>query len=239
MNNKTLPPRLITWTGYLALTFILLLPIAVITVRAGQWQSGLGLYALASLGSVLILLIAVILLLMPRFAPWRANIGKSALLALPGALLILSVLGTRGNLPPIHDITTDVIDPPEFVTAEKERGENANPLTIKPDYIEQQKAAYPDLQALRTVLSEEDAFTRALEVASALGWRVYHENRTTGIIEAVDTTGIMAFKDDVVIRVRTDAAGTKLDLRSVSRVGVGDLGANAKRIRAFQTAFVN
>jgi hypothetical protein len=66
----------------------------------------------------------------------------------------------------------------------------------------------------------------------------YHQDRNAGIIEAVDTTAIMAFRDDVVIRLRTNADGTLVDLRSVSRVGIGDIGANAKRIRAFQQAFI-
>ena len=83
-----------------------------------------------------------------------------------------------------------------------------------------------------------DLRTRALEVAGELGWEVYFKDQSAGIIEAVDTTAIMAFWDDVVIRVLGDAQGTKLDLRSVSRVGVGDLGANAARIRAFQQAFL-
>lgn len=238
MNNNTTRPRLVTWAGYLAITCLILLPVAVLTVRSGQWQPGLMLYALASLGSLLVLLLSVVQVLLPKLSAWRPAIAKNLLLALPGALLILSVLGTRGNLPPIHDITTDVQDPPAFVTAAKERGPDANSLAVKPDFIEQQKAAYPDLATLRSVLSADDAFTRALEVASGLGWEVYHENRGTGVIEAVDTTGMMGFKDDIVIRVRSTATGSALDLRSVSRVGVGDLGANAARIRAFQEEFV-
>ena len=84
----------------------------------------------------------------------------------------------------------------------------------------------------------DDAFDRALAVAADLGWEVYHQDRNAGIIEAVDTTAIMAFRDDVVIRLRTNADGTLVDLRSVSRVGIGDIGANAKRIRAFQQTFI-
>ena len=74
-------------------------------------------------------------------------------------------------------------------------------------------------------------------MATELGWDIYHRDRNVGVIEAVDTTSIMAFKDDVVIRVRSNTRGTLLDLRSVSRVGIGDIGANARRIRAFQQKF--
>jgi uncharacterized protein (DUF1499 family) len=76
-------------------------------------------------------------------------------------------------------------------------------------------------------------FDRAVLVATDMGWDIYLQDRNTGIIEAVDTTALMGFKDDVVVRLRTNAEGTLVDLRSVSRVGLGDMGANAKRINAF------
>ena len=81
------------------------------------------------------------------------------------------------------------------------------------------------------------AFDRALVVVRELEWEIYNEDRDAGIIEAVDTTSFMAFKDDVVIRIRPLQGGSLLDLRSVSRVGKGDIGANAKRINAFIAAF--
>jgi uncharacterized protein (DUF1499 family) len=159
------------------------------------------------------------------------------LITLPGTLLLLSLLAGRGDYPPIHDITTDTEDPPLFVTAPEQRGDGTNPLDIKPDSIEAQQQAYPDVQTIRTALSIEAAFDKALAVAAELGWEVYHQDLNAGVIEAVDTTAIMGFKDDVVIRLRTNAEGTLLDLRSVSRVGIGDIGANAKRIRNFRQAF--
>jgi uncharacterized protein (DUF1499 family) len=79
-------------------------------------------------------------------------------------------------------------------------------------------------------------FDKAVQVATAMGWDIYLQDRNAGIIEAVDTTAVMGFRDDIVIRVRTNEEGALVDLRSVSRVGVGDLGANAKRIKAFLDA---
>ena len=73
--------------------------------------------------------------------------------------------------------------------------------------------------------------------ATAWPWEVYHKDLNAGVIEAVDTTAIMGFKDDVVIRLNTNADGTLVDLRSVSRVGISDLGANAARIRSFLQIF--
>ena len=237
MTQAEKSPTLVTWIGYLAAAMLLALPLAVLTVRSGAWQQGLLLYALACLGAALLLAILLALLLLPRYAPWRGAILGRAALALPGTLLLLVLLANRGDHPPIHDITTDTGDPPRFTAAESVRGAEANPLDIDPLVIEQQQAAYPELDTLVTTLSIDQAFDRALAVANALGWEVYHQDRNAGFIEAVDTTPIMGFSDDIVIRVRSSARGTLLDLRSVSRVGISDLGANADRIRTFQQAF--
>jgi len=237
MKQQSKIPGLVNWVGYLSITLLLLLPVAVLTVRGGAWQHGLLLYALSCLGCLMLVLLAAVLLLLPRFAPWRNSIAWRASLALPGTLLLLAVFSSRGDYPPIHDISTDLQDPPIFTLAEQQRGASANSLEIDNDVIAQQQTAYPDLQTLRSTMSIDAAFDRALQVASDMGWEVYHQDRNAGVIEAVDTTAIMAFKDDIVIRVRSNAQGTLLDLRSVSRVGIGDIGANAKRIRAFQQAF--
>lgn len=236
MNSATTAPGAVNWTGYLALACLLILPASVFTVRLGAWQPGLLLYAIAILGSLLMLLACGVLLLVPRLAPWRKQIVLNMLFALPGTVLLLS-LASGGNSPRIHDITTDTLDPPIFTVAQEQRGSDANSLDIKPDSIAQQRLAYPDLQTLRSPLSPDAAFTRALDVARQLGWQVYHQDRDAGVIEAQDTTRIMAFKDDVVIRLRRDNEGTLVDLRSVSRVGEGDIGANARRINAFLRAF--
>lgn len=237
MNEHAKTPGLITWSGYIAIALLLLLPLSVLTVRSGAWQPGLLLYALASLGSTAVLILFIALLLLPRCAPWRGAIRTRALAALPGAVALLALTLTGGDYPRIHDITTDTADPPHFVAAPQHRGGGANPLDIRPDVIAAQEAAYPDIGSLHTDLDPAQAYERALRTARELGWSVYHEDASAGIIEAADTTPIMAFTDDVVIRVRGDAQGARVDLRSVSRVGEGDIGANAQRIRAFLDAF--
>lgn len=237
MTKTNTPGALINWTGYIAVTLLLLLPVSVLTVRSGAWQQGLLLYALSCLGCVLILGLCGVLLLLPRYANTRGAILGRMLVALPGAVLLISLLAGRGDYPPIHDVTTDIKDPPVFTMAMAQRPEGANSLEIDPQAISAQQEAYPDVQTIRTSLDIEAAFDRALAVAGDLGWDIYHQDRNAGVIEAVETTEIMAFKDDIVIRLRSNAQGTKVDLRSVSRVGIGDIGANAKRIRAFQQAF--
>ncbi|MDH3991705.1 MAG: DUF1499 domain-containing protein [Gammaproteobacteria bacterium] len=237
MTKTNTPGALINWTGYIAVTLLLLLPVSVLTVRSGAWQQGLLLYALSCLGCVLVLGLCGVLLLLPRYANTRGAILGRMLVALPGAVLLISLLAGRGDYPPIHDVTTDIKDPPVFTMAMAQRPEGANSLEIDPQAISAQQEAYPDVQTIRTSLDIEAAFDRALAVAGDLGWDIYHQDRNAGVIEAVETTAIMAFKDDIVIRLRSNAQGTKVDLRSVSRVGIGDIGANAKRIRAFQQAF--
>ena len=236
MNSQHNRPRLINWLGYFAIGLLLILPLSVLTIRSGQWQLGLPLYGIACFGSVLLLILAVVLLLRSRFTPWRKDILLRALFALPGAVLLLA-LTSGGNHPMIHDISTDTADPPTFTVALQQRGAESNTLEVDQSVMRQQEEAYPDLQTLVSPLPTDQAYNRALQVATNLGWDIYHQDSNTGVIEAVDTTSIMGFKDDIVIRVRSSAQGTLLDLRSVSRVGEGDLGANAKRIRAFRDAF--
>ena len=225
-------PRLINWLGYLAITLLLVLPLGVLTVRAGAWQQGLLLFALGALGAAIVLLLGALLMLLPRFAPWRKAIGGRMLFALPGTLILLSILGS-GNNPAIHDISTDLQDPPQFTAAQEQRGSDSNSLQTTLETLDVQAQSYPELQTLVLAEQYEVVFDRAVQLATAMGWDIYLQDRNTGVIEAVDTTALMAFKDDVVIRLRTNAQGTLIDLRSVSRVGIGDMGANAKRINAF------
>lgn len=230
-------PRAIAWTGYIALSLLLILPLSVLMVRSGAWQQGLLLYAVACLGATALLALFILFALLPAFAGWRRQIRMRALFTLPGALLA-ALLVSGGDHPPIHDITTDTGDPPTFSeVARQKRGEGSNPLAIDPAVIEQQLAAYPTLGTRMTALPIDTAFDLAADVATEMGWEIYHQDRNRGIIEAVDTTAVMGFRDDVLVRVRSNADGTLLDLRSVSRVGVSDLGANAARIEAFLAAF--
>ncbi len=225
-------PALINLLGLLALTMLVVLPVAVLTVRSGAWQQGLLLYAIGCFGAAILLLLAIVLMLLPRYASWRKALAGRALLAVPGTLLLLSLLA-GGDRPRIHDISTDLQDPPVFTVAQQQRGSGSNSLDTAPETQALQAAAYPEVQTLRSALEYEVIFDKAVRVAMELGWEIYRQDRNAGVIEAVDTTAIMGFKDDIVIRVRTSADGSLVDLRSVSRVGLGDLGANARRINSF------
>ena len=139
-----------------------------------------------------------------------------------------------GGYPPIHDITTDVRNPPVFVAVAPLRRDAPNPVEYQGDSIAaQQQKAYPDLRPLMMAMPVDSAFSLALRTAREMGWELVDQNRAEGRIEATATTPWMGFKDDVVIRVTAASGISRVDVRSKSRVGRGDVGANAKRIREY------
>jgi uncharacterized protein (DUF1499 family) len=105
-----------------------------------------------------------------------------------------------------------------------------------PEVAAQQKKAYPDLAPIRLAVPPAQAFDKARAAAQALGWEIVASDPAEGRLEATDTTRWFAFKDDVVVRIRPDGDGSRVDVRSKSRVGRSDVGANAARIRAFREA---
>lgn len=225
------------WTGYLVIVAWVALLISVPMVRAGIVSPGLMALAFGALLGTLLFIVLLILKIIPKANTPGGEWGKRLLASLPLALLFGSLLlGNRG-IPPIHDISTDTETPPVFTRAPELRGPNANPLDIKPDSIAQQREAYPDLAPMTVSLDGAAAYDKALATARALGWEVYYEAPDKSAFEAVDSTFFMDFKDDIAVRVTPSAAGSTIDLRSVSRVGVSDVGANAKRIRRFAEAF--
>jgi len=144
----------------------------------------------------------------------------------------------RNTVPPIHDITTDTDNPPAFVAALKLRPKDSNTVTYEgPDLAGKQRAAYPDIAPVKAKLAPAEAFKRALDAANAMpGWTVVDNDPAAGRIEANETSRWFRFTDDVVIRVTADGAGSRIDVRSVSRVGRSDFGVNAARIRAYAAA---
>lgn len=163
-----------------------------------------------------------------------APFAVALVLALIAAGLPWSWKQKAGRVPPIHDITTDTQDPPAFVAVLPLRATARNSAVYAGDSIAvQQRAAYPDVVPVLLAMPPGQAFTRAREAAGAMGWEMVATDSSAGRIEATATTRWFGFKDDVVIRVRPAGAGSQVDVRSVSRVGGSDVGANAERIRAF------
>jgi uncharacterized protein (DUF1499 family) len=140
------------------------------------------------------------------------------------------------GLPAIHDITTDLDNPPAFEAVVPLRTDAPNSLERPPDLAQQQREGYPDLAPITLSMPADRAFDRALAAAQNAGWRIVTADKSSGRIEATDTTRWFGFQDDVVIRLTPWGAGTRVDVRSVSRVGRGDVGTNARRIRRYLQA---
>lgn len=142
--------------------------------------------------------------------------------------------------PPIHDVSTDVTDIPQYVAVLPLRADAPNTVVyggspnMTPERNAQlQRDAFPDLIPKIYEADEEEIFNRALAAVEKMGWKLVEANETEGRIEATATTFWLRFKDDVVIRIRPQGPTTVVDARSLSRVGGGDVGANAKRLRKF------
>jgi uncharacterized protein (DUF1499 family) len=137
--------------------------------------------------------------------------------------------------PRINDISTDTADPPRLVVTLDMRRDALTPAAYPgKDVAEQQHAAYPDIVPIVLGLPPAEAFKRVDAVAMSMGWDVVARAPSEGRLEAVDTTRWFGFHDDIVVRIRPDGnGGSLIDVRSKSRVGQSDLGANARRIRTF------
>jgi uncharacterized protein (DUF1499 family) len=141
---------------------------------------------------------------------------------------------TAQRVPAIHDITTDPDDPPRFVAVLPLRKDAANSADYGgPGIAAQQRAAYPDLVPLLLPVPAQKAFALALHAAETMGWELVAADAGEGRIEATDRTFWFGFKDDVVVRIRARGDQSLVDIRSLSRVGKSDVGANATRIRNY------
>lgn len=165
---------------------------------------------------------------------WRGSAVRAAALPLAVFLIVmLSNLGSLGGDHPIHDVTTDPADALQFtpdVAAMREAAPRDEVLAL-------QAEKYPEIRALVWDESPEESFRRAEAAARAMpGWTLKEADAQNGRIEAIATSRIFRFLDDVVIQVRPEASGSRIDVRSRSQVGRSDLGANAARIAAYLAA---
>jgi uncharacterized protein (DUF1499 family) len=143
----------------------------------------------------------------------------------------------RQTVSRINDITTDTQNPPGFVAVAPPRAaEHANPAYQSEAFAEQQKRAYPDVVPLVLAYPPAAAFNIALDTARAMGWRIAATDNQAGRIEASDRSRWFGFTDDIVIRVAASGSGSRVDVRSSARLGRGDFGVNAARVRAYLAA---
>lgn len=246
------------WIHRIALGLAVFLPLFIIGAALGtkfglwSWQSGLG--ATRNIGMKLIfgtlgmgvLSALAAFFVKPRKGWWVAVLA----IILPLAFMVkgASVKKTAQSLPFIHDVSTDTQNPPTFsgvIKTERAAVKGVNTL----DYIGKrdkpagkggelvsvlQVKAYPTLRPLVVGAEPDVAFGQALATVKSMGWKVAYSNPETGQIDATATTFWYGFKDDVTVRIQpSEGGGSLVDVRSISRVGGSDLGANAARVEAF------
>lgn len=154
-----------------------------------------------------------------------------------GLLAIVFVAAAPGRgMPRINDITTDLEDPPAFATGPQAPDYGGRDMGYPVEFVEIVRTAYPDLATIESDHPHDAAFERAVDTAEALGWFVTWKDPASGRFDAQERSALFRFVDDVTVRVRPRGEGSEIDVRSKSRDGQGDLGANANRIRRFAGA---
>lgn len=220
---------------------ILLLLISAPVAGMAPLQVFLG-FALALLLCLVTAVLALAVLLRGLYLRERVparNAGLALILAAAPVLACVATLGpARLGAPPIHDISTDTANPPQFIAARTLRRAGENSIAYAGARVATlQRRNYPDIRPLHSPLAPAAALAAAVHTARELGWRIVTVDPDAGRIEATATTPLLGFTDDIVIRIEPDAPGSRVDLRSASRLGVGDFGANAARIRLFLRRF--
>jgi len=183
--------------------------------RFGLWpfQVSLLLVLLAGVAGLAAIALALAGLCVPRLRKAGAGgLAAALLLGAASAAVPLEFLRQARSVPPINDISTDL----------------ANPA-----FADQQRAAYPDIRPLELAEPPAAAFSRVLAAAEAMRWEIVMKDAPAGRIEAVATSAWFGFKDDVLVRITPVGSGSRVDMRSKSRVGRSDVGANARRIREY------
>lgn len=217
------------------------LVVGTLGTKVGIWdfRAGLGLFAVGgALGALALVLglIALVVSIAKGLAAERSTIAVGVVIA----AVLVGVFGVQflaaQGVPAIHNISTDTIDPPAFDKIVALRGDGSNPLAYDAAKLADiQKQAYPDVQTLVSDVAPGEMFNRSKAVLEKMELEIVNADSDNGILEATATTFWFGFKDDVVVRVRPQDSGSIIDIRSVSRVGLGDVGVNAKRIRAILT----
>jgi uncharacterized protein (DUF1499 family) len=223
----------------IAVIAALLLAIAGPGTRFGLWDYGTGFLLMrgALFAGLAAALLALVLLAIPKTRAGSGTMLAIALLVGLGAAWVpINGYRTVKSLPFIHDITTDTANPPKFVAVVPLRANASNP----PDYpgeevAKQQRQGYPDIQTLILDDPPAEALRKARKTAEDMDLEIVAVEPKEGRIEATATTFWFGFKDDVVIRIVAEGSGSQLDMRSKSRVGRSDVGANAARIRRFMS----
>jgi len=234
--------KLAIWSRRLALFAIAVVLLVIVIVNLGFLDPVPAIASLA--GSLFFAFVAMVLAFGAFVVIWRQGsrglrLAVAALAIGVAMLAYPAFLAVRFyRLPAVNDITTDPVDPPRFEAIARLRPRGANPVAYPgPAAMQLQRTAYPDIEPLMVSATPLEAYEAALAVITKRKWRIVdvrapQTGRREGRIEAVARTPIMGFRDDIVVRVRAAEDGARVDIRSASRYGLHDFGANASRIRS-------
>ncbi len=246
MEEIKLSTRMLFMSAVIALIILLTGPLGY-RFELTPLQPSLASLLVAVAGGALVVLVGAFYLLIAirnKQARNRNILLLSILISLVPAAVILPQMAKARSVPPIHDISTDTETPPVFVALRQVRSNAPNGFEYgksaawpKSKLAEVTREAYPGVRPLISDLSVADAMDRTVTTLSAMGLEIIDVDQAVGRVEATATTAWFGFKDDVVVRVAAEGDGSRVDLRSMSRVGQSDLGVNAMRIKAFIERF--
>lgn len=231
-----LAPILALISGALAILGVLGAYSGVLAPLSGFYAFGFG--ALA--GGTLTVIVSLVSLFVSRGGrnPDGMRLAIAGLAVGVGlVLVVVASIAPSADLPPINDISTDLENPPQFASPSVVPEYVGRNMSYPPEFADSVREAYPDLRSLHDPAPPNQAYTKALRLATDLGWEIAAQSDTQFTFDARDETTLFRFVDDVTIRVEPAGTGSKVDIRSRSRDGQGDLGANAARIRSFIEAW--
>ena len=212
--------------------------------RFGLWQLRFALTDLpriyvfyAGIAGAALSLIGLATTLAGRRRGWAALAVLGIVIGAGSAYVPWAFAQMGREVPPVNDITTDTANPPAFEALMPLRqAANAQPVTYSPEFPAMQKQAWPDIAPVHLDKPLDQAFAVALEAVRKMGWTIAAADGERGRIEATDRTFWYGFTDDIVVRVSADGSGSRIDVRSKARIGKGDFGTNARRVRAYLAA---
>jgi uncharacterized protein (DUF1499 family) len=218
------------WASRLATAGVVLFVVGPLLAHVGVLPA-LGGFVMFDLGGLL----GLVALVLGIIGALRgAGVGFGLVVGGVLAVIFVALAMPAGKVPRINDITTDTVDPPQFIRAATLPGNEGRDMHYPgTTFAEQQRAGYPDLAPLKLSLPVDEAFQRAQAAAHSLpDTEITRIDIPAHALEGMSTTYLFRFHDDFVVEVRPDGAGSVVQMRSKSRDGKGDIGANAARIQA-------
>jgi uncharacterized protein (DUF1499 family) len=241
--STPLPSRSASAARVAGILAISIVAIGILGIHVGLLRplTGFYLFALGALvGGLVALTLSVFGIVATREGSLKTGRAKALVGGCIGAALIggtLSAASSGRGVPSINDITTNLQDPPGFTTASNLPENLGRDMSYPNEFVAQVQQSYPDLSPIRLDLPAQAGYERALGAARSVGWEITYQDSEAGLFEARSVSRVFRFVDDIAVRVRPSGSGSIVDLRSKSRDGRGDLGANADRIRRFAHDF--